>query len=225
MDGRTGFPRRPRRYAASPWSAERIEQLKARWSQGASAQTIAGELGPFISRSAVLAKIHRLGIAQLSPFAGMPGQRKGEGAARPKKTVSKPRVAKQPQSQNENAKQKRSSPAWVAAAKPHVDNPLVDTDIPPLQRRSLLELTEGSCRWPVGDPSTADFFFCGAEPFNGKPYCAAHCARAYRTEANVMPRAPSARLRRAMLRYRGMDTYINFGGETAAERRWTKQGA
>jgi GcrA cell cycle regulator len=223
MDGWSGFPRRPRPYAASPWTGERIEQLKARWSQGVSAQKIARELGPFVSRSAVLAKIHRLGIAQLSPYSGMRGQRVGERPPRAKKPVSKLRVAEEPRSQNQ--KQKRSSPPWVAAAKPYVDNPLVDADIPLPQRRSLLELSAGSCRWPVGDPSTADFFFCGAAPFNGKPYCAAHCARAYRTDAKATARAPSARLRRAMLRYRGMDTYINFGGETAAEGRWTKQGA
>jgi GcrA cell cycle regulator len=46
------------------------------------------------------------------------------------------------------------------------------------QRRSLMELTDDTCQWPVGDPSTVDFFFCGAQPLPDKPYCAAHCARA-----------------------------------------------
>src|SRR5712691_1070781 len=214
MDGWSGFPRRPRTYAASPWTGERIEQLKTWWSQGTSAQNIARDLGPFISRSAVLAKIHRLGIAQLSPYSGMRGQRVGERTPRAKKPAGKHAVAEEPSTQSQ--KQKRSPPAWVAAAKPYVDNPLVDADIPVLQRRSLLELSSGTCRWPVGDPGNPDFFFCGAEPFENKPYCAAHCARAYRTDADVAARAPSARLRRAMLRYRGMDTYINLGGETAA---------
>jgi hypothetical protein len=54
----------------------------------------------------------------------------------------------------------------------------------------LLELTDDTCRWPVGDPCAADFFFCGAPPLPGKPYCAAHCARAERVdeaEAALVP--------------------------------------
>ncbi len=37
-----------------------------------------------------------------------------------------------------------------------------------------------SCQWPHGDPGTAAFHFCGAKALAGKPYCEAHCARAYR---------------------------------------------
>jgi GcrA cell cycle regulator len=196
--------------------------LKTLWSQGASAQKIAQELGPPVSRSAVLGKIHRLGIVQLSPYAGVRGQRADdERTPRAKRSTARQRVAEGPPTQ----KQKHQVPAWVAAAKPYVDNPLSDADIPLPQRRSFLELSSESCRWPVGNPSGPDFFFCGAEPFKGKPYCAAHCARAYRTETKTASRAPSARLRRAMLRYRGMDTYAKLGGETAAERRWTGEGA
>jgi len=224
MDGWSGFPRRPRRYAASPWTDERIEQLKTRWSQGVSAQKIARELGPFISRSAVLAKIHRLGIVGLSPYAGMRGERAGERAPRVQKDTGKRRPVKpSPEQEEQDKRRKRVPPAWVAAARPYVDDPLSDADIPQPQRRSLFELGENNCRWPVGDPGNDDFFFCGAEPFDGKPYCAAHCARAYRRDADTVSRAPSARLLRAMLRYRGMDTYIRLGGETAAERQWTSR--
>jgi GcrA cell cycle regulator len=58
----------------------------------------------------------------------------------------------------------------------------VDADIPLPQRRSLLELDRHACRWPIGDPRSPDFLFCGAKPRRGKPYCAAHCARAYISE-------------------------------------------
>ena len=40
---------------------------------------------------------------------------------------------------------------------------LVDNVIPIGQRRTLLELTEETCRWPIGDPGQADFFFCGGQ--------------------------------------------------------------
>ena len=52
------------------------------------------------------------------------------------------------------------------------------------QRGSLLELTEHSCRWPIGDPGDADFFFCGGPTASSLPYCAHHCRVAYQP-ANV----------------------------------------
>lgn len=36
-----------------------------------------------------------------------------------------------------------------------------------------------SCQWPIGDPRSADFHFCGDQPMPGKPYCASHCSVAY----------------------------------------------
>ncbi len=46
-------------------------------------------------------------------------------------------------------------------------------------RISLMELTEKTCKWPVGDPATDDFWFCGLQADAGKPYCSAHAALAY----------------------------------------------
>ena len=39
--------------------------------------------------------------------------------------------------------------------------------------------TPRSCAWPVGDPTDADFHFCGSAVVPGRPYCAEHCAIAY----------------------------------------------
>ncbi len=36
------------------------------------------------------------------------------------------------------------------------------------------------CQWPHGHPGEPDFHFCGAEAVAGRPYCAEHCAIAYR---------------------------------------------
>ncbi len=47
------------------------------------------------------------------------------------------------------------------------------------RRLSLLELTERTCKWPVGDPATDDFWFCGLPTAPGKPYCEAHVAVAF----------------------------------------------
>jgi GcrA cell cycle regulator len=48
--------------------------------------------------------------------------------------------------------------------------------------KTLLELTNDSCRWPIGRPGTPGFHFCGeagADLENGRPYCERHAKRAY----------------------------------------------
>ena len=47
------------------------------------------------------------------------------------------------------------------------------------RRLSLMELTERTCKWPVGDPATEDFWFCGLPVQPGKPYCEAHVGVAF----------------------------------------------
>ncbi|MGE3997707.1 MAG: GcrA family cell cycle regulator, partial [Variibacter sp.] len=56
---------------------------------------------------------------------------------------------------------------------------LVDNVIPMGQRCTILQLTEATCHWPVGDPGSPDFFFCGGKSANGLPYCAHHSRIAY----------------------------------------------
>lgn len=59
----------------------------------------------------------------------------------------------------------------------------IDADaIPVEQRKTLLELTPHSCRWPFGDPQTPEFFYCGAHTADnaaGIPYCRTHSRIAY----------------------------------------------
>lgn len=47
------------------------------------------------------------------------------------------------------------------------------------KRLSLMELTERTCKWPIGDPATEDFWFCGLPSLPGKPYCEAHVGVAF----------------------------------------------
>jgi GcrA cell cycle regulator len=47
------------------------------------------------------------------------------------------------------------------------------------KRLSLMELTERTCKWPIGDPATEDFWFCGLQSVPGKPYCEAHVGVAF----------------------------------------------
>ena len=52
------------------------------------------------------------------------------------------------------------------------------------RRLTLLELTERTCKWPVGDPATEDFWFCGLPVQPGKPYCEAHVSVAFQPMSN-----------------------------------------
>ena len=47
------------------------------------------------------------------------------------------------------------------------------------KRLNLMELTERTCKWPIGDPATEDFYFCGLPVQQGKPYCEAHVGVAF----------------------------------------------
>jgi len=80
--------------------------------------------------------------------------------------------------------------------------------------KSLLELTNNCCRWPIGRRGVADYFFCGvpeADLARGMPYCARHARRAYvippkiaaRAEPNAEPAetAPAEKSRLPRRRY------------------------
>ena len=54
-----------------------------------------------------------------------------------------------------------------------------DVDPKSAKRLNLMELTEKTCKWPVGDPATEDFWFCGLPAQAGKPYCEAHVGVAF----------------------------------------------
>lgn len=44
---------------------------------------------------------------------------------------------------------------------------------------TILALGDRSCKWPVGDPLSVDFHFCGQSASAGIPYCAEHAQLAY----------------------------------------------
>ncbi len=43
----------------------------------------------------------------------------------------------------------------------------------------MANLKPNQCRWPIGDPDSENFHFCGETVFVGKPYCYEHCRQAY----------------------------------------------
>jgi GcrA cell cycle regulator len=58
------------------------------------------------------------------------------------------------------------------------------------QRLTLLELNEATCHWPIGDPSSSEFFFCGGKALAALPYCAHHSRIAYQPASDRRRPAP-----------------------------------
>jgi GcrA cell cycle regulator len=149
------------------WTDERVELLKKLWSDGLSASQIAAELGG-ITRNAVIGKVHRLGLSgrAKSTSAGVP---------RPRKSRSPSHMLRI----GRNAIRGNTALAHAYDYEIEAEPELIDNIIPIGQRRTILELTEQTCRWPVGDPGSGDFFFCGGNTLTGLPYCAYHSRVAY----------------------------------------------
>lgn len=152
------------------WTDERVELLKKLWNDGLSASQIAVELGG-ITRNAVIGKVHRLGLSgrAKTPAAAVPRQRKARPAAAPMLRVARPAV-------RGNTALARA-PVYEVDYEPEAD--AVGNVVVMGERCSLLELGEGKCRWPVGDPGSNDFFFCGGRTSDGLPYCSYHARIAY----------------------------------------------
>jgi GcrA cell cycle regulator len=153
------------------WTDERVELLKKLWNDGLSASQIATELGG-ITRNAVIGKVHRLGLSGRAKAASssMPRARKPRAPAQMFRTM-------RTSVRGNNALAPHLAPAYELEPDPEPE--LIENIIPIGQRCSLLELTESKCRWPIGDPGHADFFFCGGKTVPTMPYCSYHCRIAY----------------------------------------------
>lgn len=172
------------------WTYERIELLRKLWLDGLSASQIAGILGGGLSRNAVIGKVHRLKLGgRAKPPAGSnstPRQRR----TGPRQPRQQPRL---PYAGKSSVQGRASSPSaqihgTVAGAlrrkgeeEPEVEafTPPPELFIPVESRLTLLQIGEDTCKWPIGDPLTPDFYFCGQHSEKGKPYCDFHSRRAY----------------------------------------------
>ncbi|WP_224826449.1 GcrA family cell cycle regulator [Cognatishimia sp. MH4019] len=174
------------------WTDERVEVLKKMWGEGQSASQIAKELGG-VTRNAVIGKVHRLGLSNRAGGGGSKPAAKEKAAPKPKAAAA-PKPAPKPDLKTEPAiEQKSAIPARkqiIPAGQPLPPQPSANEISPEAlakvnevekkaKKLSLMELTERTCKWPVGDPATEDFWFCGLPVKAGKPYCEAHVGVAF----------------------------------------------
>ncbi|MBT8460454.1 MAG: GcrA cell cycle regulator [Boseongicola sp.] len=168
------------------WTDERVETLKKMWGEGQSASQIAKELGG-VTRNAVIGKVHRLGLSNRAGASSTPApERKAAKAEAPAK---KPAAKVAPQDKVIEVTVTPRKPI-VPAGQPLPPQPSANEISPETlanvrevektaKRIGLMDLTERTCKWPIGDPATEDFWFCGLSVQQGKPYCEAHVSVAF----------------------------------------------
>ena len=167
------------------WSDERVDLLKRLWGDGLSASQIAGQLGG-ITRNAVIGKVHRLGLAGRAKAAA-PAAQAAAPAAPVQAAPAKPKVERQPEPVPAPPVQPAPAPMAPRAFAPFVAPPTPPAFIPEpaeAERVTIMDLREFMCRWPLGDPTSAEFRFCGARSITGLPYCNHHALIAYQPAAD-----------------------------------------
>ena len=188
------------------WTDERVETLKKMWGEGQSASQIAKELGG-VTRNAVIGKVHRLGLSNRTtgpekeepevkaPVQEEPPKPVEAEAPPPKPAAPAPRPASAPVNPTMAQVVNNVTPlplrkSIVPAGQPLPPQPSANEISPEAlasvrevekksMKISLMELTERTCKWPIGDPATVDFWFCGLPSAAGKPYCDAHVGVAF----------------------------------------------
>lgn len=180
------------------WTEERVALLRKLWAEGFSASQIAAQLGG-ITRNAVIGKAHRLKLAGRTK--AQPRRRANTAAeqAAPAAVLLREEPAAAPlrpaagRSVNSGGRGRSAVYAHGSAA---LDmNMLEDAALAqqprpregvviPMRRLSLMQLTEHTCKWPVGDPLADGFYFCGAESDESGPYCRTHAKLAFNSAAD-----------------------------------------
>lgn len=158
------------------WTDEMVARLRVLWDEGHSTAEIGRIMG--ISKNAVVGKAHRLNLAaRPSPI------RREPGVPRPRMT----RVTRGPTLPPLGALRAASAPPAPLPSTPNAVPSCgpVDTAsvLPPsvavaARPRPPFARTLDCC-WPLGEPGTPSFRFCGGEAMPGKPYCAQHAQLAY----------------------------------------------
>jgi GcrA cell cycle regulator len=166
------------------WTAEAVEDLKRLALAGKSASRIAAELGG--SRNAVIGKASRIGIklnggGGRAPSGAAParGGRAQWAAARYTRPNADDQGAQVAAARGLSPREVRT-PTWTFG----------EVEIGEMRRLRFEDIRESACRWPLGDPRSGEFAYCGLTPAKGQSYCAGHCRMAYRP-----PQARSARER------------------------------
>ena len=136
------------------WTTERERKLKELWKKGHTASQIAEMIGN-TTRNAVIGKAHRLNL---------------QARASSKKQSVKVNV------ENNNTQEIKTQ---KMGRKAKFKALLLDKNFEQENPKKLEELTDQTCRWPIGHPYEKNFYFCGRKPLEKFPYCKLHVLYAF----------------------------------------------
>ncbi|MBO0905792.1 GcrA family cell cycle regulator [Jiella sonneratiae] len=171
------------------WTDERVDMLRQLWSEGHSASQIAEKLGG-VSRNAVIGKVHRLKLESRAKAPAAEAKPVVAVVAEPVVAAAASRILT-PQVVAAQAIQPSRTVARTVGAtalKVELDHEAEEAAepiarkgevVPMMRKLTLVQLTERTCKWPIGDPLSPDFHFCGDHSGEGTPYCSFHAKLAF----------------------------------------------
>ena len=135
------------------WTPRKVDKLKELWGKGSTAGQIASIIGD-VTRNAVIGKAYRLNLASKAIPKNnnfRQGLQYQKNAIRPERKTRKSRF----------------------------ESLLLDKNFEPEDPKSLEELHDEICRWPIGHPDEPNFYFCGRKSMKDFPYCKLHILYAF----------------------------------------------
>ena len=169
------------------WDSVMLKKLKGLMGKGLSTSEIGKRLG--MSKNAVVGKLNRLGWN--SKAGGVVAESattttKKTTSGRGTKKTSSVASAKNTRTTSKKPTTKAGARgAGAAGAKKTTSGGRTLNKTLAMHQRiiqhslEMANLKPNQCRWPIGDPDSENFHFCGAPVFVGKPYCYEHCKQAY----------------------------------------------
>ena len=172
------------------WDSVMLKKLKSLMGKGLSTSEIGKRLG--MSKNAVVGKLNRLGwnskaggVATVDKSAAA-SKKSGAaaGAKKSAKTVSGGKSAVKKAVATKSTAKTTAAPKAASSKKSSGGGKNLNKTLAMHQRiiqhsLEMANLKPNQCRWPIGDPDSEKFHFCGAPVFVGKPYCYEHCKQAY----------------------------------------------
>ena len=136
------------------WTDEKVAKLKELWGKGNTASQIAEIIGG-ISRNAVIGTAHRLNLSAKIKTRTATSNESFENAVVDKNIQSK--------------KGRRNK----------FKSLIIEKDFEPENPKTLEELDDNTCKWPIGHPNEINFYFCGRSSLKDFSYCKLHLLYAY----------------------------------------------
>jgi len=135
------------------WTEEKVEKLKELWGKK-TASEIAQIIGN-VSRNAIIGKAHRLNLSL---------------KFRSKKILPSNFIKSKNPVEKQNLRKDRKS---------KFKSLIIDKNFEPENPKTLEELDESTCKWPIGHPNEKNFYFCGRTSLKDFSYCKLHLLYAF----------------------------------------------